>query len=137
MPSPALPPERREFAGSPDFSSSGRSDGFATGRASLDDRPALERRLTWVSLSVAALLGVAVVLSLFGLAPLNPRNEGWLWTELGVDPPQLWLGWTYFRHAPWALPPGANPDYGLELGSAIYFADAIPLLALPLKALRN
>ena len=54
-----------------------------------------------------------------------------------MDPPQLWLGWTYFRHAPWAMPPGANPDYGLELGSAIYFADAIPLLALPLKALRG
>jgi hypothetical protein len=134
--------EKRDLATSPDSSNPGNPEGVPTGRASRENRkedhcPALGRLQSWVSPSLAALLGAAVVLSLFGLAPLNPRNEGWLWTELGVDPPQLWLGWTYFRHAPWAMPPGANPDYGLELGSAIYFADAIPLLALPLKALRG
>src|SRR5690349_21583342 len=134
--------ETRQVASPPNSSMPGSPERLPTGRTSRDDhkqhvRPALGRLQGWIIPLVAALLGAAVVLSLFGLAPLNPRNEGWLWTELGVDPPQLWLGWTYFRHAPWAMPPGANPDYGLELGSAIYFADAIPLLALPLKALRS
>jgi hypothetical protein len=92
----------------------------------------------WISVWVAAMLGAAVVLAVLGLAPLDPKNQGWLLAgPLGPDPVQLWLGWTYFRHAPWAIPPGANPDYGMELGTAIYFADAIPLLALLLKALRG
>ena len=89
-----------------------------------------------ISAGCAALLGGAVDAVVFGIATANPRNQGWLWA-VHVDPVQLWLGWSFFRRAPWGLPPGANPDYGLELGTAIYFADAIPLLALPLKALRG
>ena len=77
--------------------------------------------------AAAALLGAAVVVVTFGFGPLNPRNQGWLLAgPLGPDPVQLWLGRQYFRDAAWALPPGANPDYGMELGTAIYFADAIP-----------
>jgi hypothetical protein len=95
----------------------------------------------WLSASsgvLAALLGAALVIGIFGLASLNPWNQGWLLAgPLGPDPVQLWLGWTYFKSSPWLLPPGANPAYGLELGTAIYFADAIPLLALLLKALRG
>jgi len=91
-----------------------------------------------IGAGVAAMLGAAVVLAVLGLAPLNPDNQGWLLAgPLGPDPVQLWLGCTYFRHAPWSLPPGANPYYGMELGTAIYFADATPLLALPLKAMRG
>jgi hypothetical protein len=92
---------------------------------------------TWVSGAVAILLGSVMMIAIFGLGPLNPRNEGWIWTGLGVDPIQSWLGWTYFRHSPWFIPPGANPNFGMELGTAIYFADAVPLLAIPLKALRG
>jgi hypothetical protein len=92
----------------------------------------------WINAWIAAMLGAAVVFAVLGLAPLDPNNQGWLLAgPLGPDPVQLWLGWTYFRYAPWTLPPGANPDYGMELGTAIYFADAIPLLALLLKALRG
>jgi hypothetical protein len=94
-------------------------------------------RATWVSGALAALSGAAVMLALFGPRPLDPGNQGWLWGELGVDPIQHWLGWTYYRRTPWHWPPGANPEYGLELGSAIYFADAVPLVAMPLKALRG
>jgi uncharacterized protein DUF6311 len=94
-------------------------------------------RRAWVSGAVAALFGAAVMLALFGPRPLAPGNQGWLWGELGVDPIQYWLGWTYYRETPWHWPPGANPEYGLELGSAIYFADPVPLIAIPLKALRE
>ncbi len=90
-------------------------------------------RREWVGAAAAALFGAAVTVALFGFGPLDPRNEGWLWAELGVDPIQSWLGWTSFRRSTWTLPPGANPDYGMELGTAIYFIDSLPLLALPLK----
>ncbi len=91
----------------------------------------------WVSGAAAVLLGAAVTVAIFGFGPLDPQNQGWLWADLGVDPVQSWLGWTSFRRSPWTLPPGANPDYGMELGTAIYFTDSLPLLALPLKALRG
>ncbi|WP_149539764.1 DUF6311 domain-containing protein [Siccirubricoccus phaeus] len=98
----------------------------------MPDRPTL------ASAALAALLGTLPVLLVFHLAPLNPWNQGWLLAgPMGPDPVQLWLGWTYFVHSPWAWPPGANPDYGVELGTAIFFADAIPLLALLGKALRG
>jgi hypothetical protein len=91
----------------------------------------------WAGAAAAMLFGAEVTFALFGFAPLDPRNEGWLWAGLGVDPIQSWLGWTSFRRSPWTLPPGANPGYGMELGTSVYFTDSLPLLALPLKALRG
>lgn len=96
----------------------------------------------WVGGALAVLLGAAVMISIYGLAPLDPRHEGWLfqgWVSTGYspDPIQFWLGWTYFRRSPWMMPPGANPDFGMELGTSIYFADAVPLVALLLKAMRG
>jgi Family of unknown function (DUF6311) len=35
------------------------------------------------------------------------------------------------------LPPGANPDYGIEVASSIFYADAIPLMTLLLKPFRS
>ncbi len=90
---------------------------------------------TWASGAAAGLLGAAVMLALFGFRPLDPGNQGWLWAGLGVDPVQHWLGWAYYGQTPWHWPPGAQADYGGDLGSAIYFADAVPLIAMPLKAL--
>ncbi|MCO6415270.1 DUF6311 domain-containing protein [Siccirubricoccus sp. KC 17139] len=96
------------------------------------------RAFTFASAALAALLGALPVLAVFGPGALDPWNQGWLLAgPLGPDPVQLWLGWTYFVHSPWAWPPGANPNYGMELGTAIYFADAIPLLALLGKVLRG
>ncbi|MDB5372377.1 MAG: hypothetical protein JWP04_1019 [Belnapia sp.] len=92
----------------------------------------------WLGGVAAGLLGAVLVIVIFGFGPLDPWHQGWLLAgPLGPDPVQLWLGWSYFRVSPWSLPPGANPAYGMELGTAIYFADAIPLLALGFKALRG
>lgn len=52
------------------------------------------------------------------------------------DPATHWLGWQFFRNSPllqWPL--GANPDYGMEIGSSIIFSDSIPLLAFIFKPL--
>ena len=61
---------------------------------------------------------------------LDPRNVAWL---RGGDPATHYLGWLFFRQSDWAWPPGANPDYGLELGSSIVYSDSLPLLAFFFK----
>jgi len=87
---------------------------------------------------LAAGLGTFIVLAVFGTGIVPPGATGWMLSgQLGPDPVQYWLGWTYFRNAPWGMPPGANPDFGMELASSVFYADAIPLLAFLFKALRG
>jgi hypothetical protein len=90
-------------------------------------------RFGWI---VAALIGAAVIAHSFGLHVLPPGHTGWMLTgTIGPDPVQYWLGYTFFKRSPWAWPPGLNPDWGLEIGSSIFYADSIPLLAFLFKAL--
>ncbi len=90
----------------------------------------------WPGAALAGLLGMAVVWYVFGGHILPPSHTGWMLTgTIGPDPVQYWLGFTFFKRSPWIWPPGLNPAYGLELGSSIFYADAIPLLAFAFKAL--
>lgn len=103
--------------------------------ASAADRAA-SRRVAWLAASAAALLGAAVVWHVFGAHILPPSHTGWMLTgTIGPDPVQYWLGFTFFKRSSWMWPPGLNPGYGLELGSSIFYADSIPLLAFLFKAL--
>lgn len=86
---------------------------------------------------VAALLGAALVLAVFGPGIVPPWRTGWMLSGiLGPDPVQYWLGWAFFRDDAWRLPPGLSPRFGMELGSSIFFSDSIPLLAFLFKVLR-
>lgn len=88
--------------------------------------------------ALAALLGTAAILAIFGIHILPPSHTGWMLSgQIGPDPVQYWLGWTYFRLSPWMMPPGLNPMFGLEISSSIFYADSIPLLAFVFKALRG
>lgn len=88
--------------------------------------------------AAAALLGAAIVIGVFGAGIIPPGATGWMLSgRLGPDPVQYWLGWSFFRDAPWGIPPGASPYFGMELASSVFYADAIPLLALVFKALRS
>ena len=90
-------------------------------------------RFGWI---IAALIGAAVIAHSFGLHVLPPGHTGWMLTgTIGPDPVQYWLGYNFFKRSPWAWPPGLNPDWGLEIGSSIFYADSIPLLAFLFKAL--
>lgn len=85
---------------------------------------------------VAALIGAAVIAYTFGPHILPPSHTGWMLTgTIGPDPVQYWLGYTFFKRAPWTWPPGLNPDWGLEIGSSVFYSDSIPLLAFAFKAL--
>ena len=90
----------------------------------------------WLDPLFAGLIGTAVVWYAFGARILPPSHTGWMLTgTIGPDPVQYWLGFTFFKRSPWMWPPGLNPAYGMELGSSIFYADAIPLLAFLFKAL--
>lgn len=78
------------------------------------------------------LVGAVAFVLIAGIDILVPTHVDWLMR--GGDSAQHWLGWQFFRQSPllqWPL--GANPDYGMALGSSIVFSDSIPLLALAFK----
>jgi hypothetical protein len=84
-----------------------------------------------------AMLGAAIA----AVATLGPRildvdDVAWLLHgTLGPDPVTYWLAWQDFAPAPWAWPPGRNPAYGLEISSAVFYVDAVPIMALLAKLL--
>lgn len=77
------------------------------------------------------LIGAMAFGLVLGFGILDPRNIAWM--QVG-DTPEYYLAWSFFRSSPPAWPPPLNPKYGIELSSTIFFADIVPLLALPLKA---
>jgi hypothetical protein len=76
------------------------------------------------------LLGAAAALAILGPSGLDPANIGW---NASGDAATHYLGWWFFRNSAWHFPLGASPDYGLELGSAVFYSDSIPLLAFLFK----
>ncbi|MBK8376033.1 MAG: hypothetical protein IPL18_14760, partial [Sphingomonadales bacterium] len=84
---------------------------------------------TFLSLFIGATLFFVIT----GGRILNPAYIDWL---MEGDPATHWLGWQFFRHSPFfQWPMGANPDYGMAIGSSIVFTDSIPLFAFFFKAL--
>lgn len=81
---------------------------------------------------LAAAAGALAFLVVVGARVLDASNIAWL---AEGDSATHYLGWQFFRSAPWAFPPGANPGYGLELASSIVYSDSIPGLALAFKPL--
>jgi hypothetical protein len=79
----------------------------------------------------AIAIGAAAFVLVCGINTLRPANIAWLGAG---DPAQHYLGWVFFRRSGWNWPPGASPDWGLELASSVAYSDSIPLLAIPLKA---
>lgn len=75
-------------------------------------------------------MGICAFLFLVGPAVLHPGNTDWI---PAGDPAQAYLGWLFFRQAPWTLPPGSSPAYGMELATSIVFTDSNPLAALFFK----
>lgn len=79
----------------------------------------------------SVLIGIISFLLITGGKIIRPSYVDWL---MEGDPATHWLGWHFFRNSPllqWPI--GANPKYGMEIGSSIIFTDSIPLLALLFK----
>ena len=93
-------------------------------------------RVSLVGALAATALGIFVIYSAFGGFILPPSDTGWMLSgRIGPDPVQYWLGWTAFARDAWRWPPGANPGWGMELASSVFYSDSIPLLAFAFKAL--
>ncbi len=76
-------------------------------------------------------MNVGLFVWLTGGRILWPGNVSWL---MWGDPATHYLGWEFFRRGPLSVwPPGASPLFGVGYSSSVVYADAIPLLALPLK----
>ncbi|NKC32962.1 DUF6311 domain-containing protein [Falsiroseomonas selenitidurans] len=90
-----------------------------------------------LALALALLGGALAAIVTLGPRILDIRDLGWLLHgTLGPDPVAYLVAWQYLATSPWSWPPGLNPDYGIELSSAIFYVDAVPLLAFLAKALR-
>ena len=82
--------------------------------------------VSWV---IAANVGLFVWLA--GGRIVWPGHVSWL---MWGDSAQHYLGWEFFRRGPLSVwPPGASPLFGVGYSSSVVYADAIPLLALPMK----
>ena len=79
---------------------------------------------------LSLVIGTAAFLLLVGPRALQPTNIAWL---QNTDAVSQYLAWKFFAHAPWGIPFGANPEYGLEFSSSIFYTDLISLFALPFK----
>lgn len=78
----------------------------------------------------AAAVGFLWYLHMGGGATLNPANTAWIY---GSDWHQHWLGWEFFRDAPWTFPLGLLPTLPYPIGTAIGFTDSNPLVSILLK----
>jgi len=82
---------------------------------------------------IPILLGVIVYLLVVGPKALPLDSTTWI--MLDEDGAQHYTGWLYFLNSPWSFPLGANPDFGIEIGSSIFYSDAIPLFSFIFKLL--
>lgn len=93
----------------------------------------MNKQLQAASYGIPILIGVIFFAVVFDVNMLNPTHVEWL---SHGDILQAYLGWDFFRKAPWTFPVvGLNPYYGLEVSSSIVFSDSNPLLALVFKLL--
>lgn len=81
------------------------------------------------------LIGVIAFYIIVGPLALLPTNIAWLGARF--DPTQHYLGWAFFRGAPWNFPLGLNPGFGMDISSSIIYSDSIPLVAFLVKPFAN
>ncbi len=85
---------------------------------------------------ICALLGAAVFLLIYGGHVLNPCYTDWLLTSEDGDLTQHYLGWKFYRHAPWKFPFGMIDTIAYPNETSIIFTDSIPLFAFFFKLFR-
>lgn len=85
-------------------------------------------------LLIPAIIGITAFYIIGGNHLIDPKFVFWI--KWG-DPNQEYLGWEFFRQAPWSLPIGKNPYFGMEASTSIVYSDSIPLLAIFFKIFRS
>ncbi len=88
--------------------------------------------------SLIAALGAALVfvLVVFGPANINPLNTDWVTTG-GGDNLQHYIGWRFFRNAPWSKQFLFDQELNYPVGTSVIVTDSNPLLCLVFKLFRG
>lgn len=76
---------------------------------------------------------MALFVLIYGFGVLDVTNDSWLLT--GRDLQQHYVGWKYFRSAPWTFPIGCHSQLTEPYYVSVLYTDSIPLFALICKAL--
>ncbi len=77
------------------------------------------------------LIGLFAFFTVVGWDVLRFDNIKWL--QQYDDSAQHYLGWLFYRYTPWSFPVGSNPNFGLDVGSAVFYSDSISILAFFFK----
>jgi hypothetical protein len=93
---------------------------------------ATSRRAAALAMLGAAAIPLAVLVGSGAGSVLDPRERGWL---MHGDSAQHLVAWSFYAREPWHWPPAAIERWPEPLGTTIGLADAIPLVAMPLKAI--
>jgi hypothetical protein len=81
---------------------------------------------------VPFLLGVGAFWFITGGRIIRPGKINWL--MINGDSAQHYLGWVFYRHAPFfQWPMGSIKNFGMDISSSIVYTDSIPLLAMIFK----
>lgn len=86
-----------------------------------------------VYFGIGAAVGFVLFLVVYGYHVLNFTNDTWLLT--GKDLQQHYLGWKFFRNAPWSFPLGMHDSFTTPDSISVLYTDSIPLFALFFKLL--
>ncbi len=105
----------------------GQGTTVTTSRAAIPAAGLPDRKIV-----VSVAFAIVAFLLVIGPAPLDPTNIAWLADH---DAATNYLGWAFYRAAPWTWPIAANPDYGMDIAGSVMMADANPLLAMLFKLL--
>ena len=81
------------------------------------------------------LISFAWLVSTVGFSNISFQSIEWLYQGNDTELPQM--GWYFFRNDIWRFPLGSNPNYGINYGSSIVFADSIPVLSIIFKLFKS
>ena len=80
------------------------------------------------------LISLTLTIILFGPENVKFTNSSWI---SAYDMLAHQVAWKFFSNDIWHFPLGKNPNYGIDIGSAIVFTEAVPLLAVIFKIFKN
>ena len=95
-------------------------------------------RIELINIILAAIIGTAAFLMIYGITPLDPTSDSWIMA--GYDEPDIiqhYSGWIAFRNSEWAFPIGLAKDMAIEEGTFVSYTDSIPWVAILFKAVRK
>ena len=88
------------------------------------------------SIAAALIAALVFVLVVFGPANIDPLNTDWVTTG-GGDNLQHYLGWRFFRNAPWSKQFLFDQELNYPVGTSVIVTDSNPLLCLVFKLFRG